>query len=78
MNKLTLKEYNNNYVVYLYQPEGKGGCGEVVYSFSEGAAIVRTLAEENSTWYANHAVRKIEEFVKKKRNLPLDYTQAWY
>jgi hypothetical protein len=77
MNVLKLKEFNDDAVVYLYQPEGKGRAGEVIYLFAEGQAKIRKPAGEDSVSYAGMAVHKIEEFVKKK-NLPIEYTQAWY
>jgi hypothetical protein len=77
MNILILKEYSDDRIVYKYQPEGKGECGEVIYLFEDGTAKVARLAENESAWYSGMATRKVEEFVKKK-NLPLDFTQAWY
>ena len=77
MNKLKLKEFNENYIVYLYQPEGRGEFGEVVYSFSDKAAKITKRAEENSVWHDNKALLKVAECVEKK-SLPLECTQAWY
>ena len=79
MNLLTLKEFNNAHVVYFYQPDGKGGKGEVDYSFTDKTAIVVVRAEEdnNAEHYGYKAARKIEEVVSEK-NLPLEFIQAWY
>ena len=77
MNKLTLKEFNDERVVYLYQPEGKGECGEVVYVFADNEAKITKIAEEPSSWYSNKAILKVQECVKKN-NLPIKFTQAWY
>ena len=77
MNKLTLKEFNSEYVLYQYQPEGRGECGNVIYYFSEGIAKIIKSAEENSRWHDDKAILKVEELVNKK-NLPMELTQAWY
>jgi len=77
MNKLKLKEFNDERIVYLYQPEGKGECGEVAYVFVDEETRILKRAEEPSNWYANHALSKIKECVKKN-NLPIKFTQVWY
>ncbi|MDR2903454.1 MAG: hypothetical protein LBU77_02970 [Clostridiales bacterium] len=77
MNKLKLKEFNEQHIVYLYQPEGRGEFGEVVYEFAERTARITKRASENSTWHDNKAMVKVEECVNKK-NLPMELTQAWY
>ena len=77
MNELRLKEFNDERIVYLYQPEGRGECGEIVYFFSEAKAKIMKRAEEESDWYAYKAVFKIEECVQKN-NLPIKFIQAWY
>jgi len=77
MNRLKLKEYNNSHIVYLYQPEGKGEYGEIIYDFTDNEAKIIKKAEDESDWYANKAIVKVEECVKNK-NLPMEFTQAWY
>ena len=77
MNQLQLKEYRPDYFIYLYQPEGRGDWGEVIYNFTDGITQIVKRASENSSWHDNHALLKVEEFAKKK-NLPLEFTQAWY
>jgi hypothetical protein len=77
MNILKLKEFNDDRIVYFYQPEGKGEYGEIIYAFSENEARIMKRAEENSDYYANKAMSKIEDCVKRK-NLPMELTQAWY
>jgi len=52
--------------VYLYQPEGRGEFGEVVYSFLEKEAKITKCASENSVWYDNKALSKVAECVEKK------------
>jgi len=77
MNLLKLKEFTQDYLIYLYQPEGRGDWGEILYAFDEEKAEITKRASENSTWHDNHAIVKVEECVKKK-NLPLELTNAWY
>ena len=77
MNKLLLKEFSDERIVYLYQPEGRGEYGEVVYDFAEKEAKITKRASENSSWHDNKAIYKIKECVEKK-NLPMEFTQAWY
>jgi len=77
VNILKLKEFDKDHVVYLYQPEGRGEFGEVLFRFADNTAAVTKRAEENSDWYANKAIFKVKECVKKK-NLPMDFIQAWY
>ena len=77
MNILQLKEYNDERVVYLYQPEGKGEYGEIVFLFAENEAKVAKKAGDASAWHANKAIFKVEECVKEN-NLPIKFTQAWY
>lgn len=77
MNKLTLKEFNANRIVYLYQPEGRGECGEVVYDFAENDVKITKQASEKSVWHDNKALYKVKECVEKK-NLPMELIQAWY
>jgi len=76
MNKLKLKEYNEYQIVYLYQPEGKGELGEIVYSFADKEAKVLKLAGDSSSYYYNKALSKVEECARGKA-LPVDFVQAW-
>jgi len=76
MNKLKLKEYNEHRLIYLYQPEGKGGYGEIVYNFEDKTASILKVAEECSTYYSNKALSKVEECAIGK-SLPIDFIQAW-
>jgi len=66
MNILILKEFNSNRVVYLYQPEGKGEFGEVLYDFAENDAKITKQAGEKSVWHDNKALYKVRECVEKK------------
>ncbi|MCL2772619.1 MAG: hypothetical protein FWD71_04640 [Oscillospiraceae bacterium] len=77
MNKFKLKEFNDEHVVYLYQPEGRGEWGEIIYVFADNEAKIIKRAEEASDWYANKAILKVEQCVRKN-NLPIKCIQAWY
>jgi len=77
MNVLKLKEFTDAHVVYLYQPEGKGEYGEVVYHFTDNEAKIAKMAEDTSNWHANKALSKVKECVGEN-NLPIQFTQAWY
>jgi hypothetical protein len=77
MNELKLKEFTDERIIYLYRPEGRGECGEIVYIFADHVAKILKKAEEASDWYANKALTKVEECVKEN-NLPIAFTQAWY
>ena len=78
MNELFLQEYNEERVVYLYIPEGKGKPGEIVYVFSKKEAEIARRAEEDpSGRYGHNAVRRIKECVEDNHNLPISTIQAW-
>jgi hypothetical protein len=48
MNKLKLKEFSEERVVYFYQPEGKGSYGEIAYVFSERRQDQRSLPRKQA------------------------------
>jgi len=78
MNTMVLKEATQKYVTYLYQPEGKGSYGEIRMNIGEDmASIISRSDEDGSGQYAFKAAIAVQEFVAK-RNLPLNFTQAWY
>jgi len=78
LNLFKLKEFSDeNRIVYLYQPEGRGDWGEVVYTFSDGAIQIIKRAKESSATYDRMALSKVKECVEKN-NLPIKFTQAWY
>ena len=77
MNKFQLKEYTPERLVYLYQPEGRGEWGEILYKFSSGETVIIRRASENSAWHDNHAVKQIVECAKGEY-LSKEFTQAWY
>jgi hypothetical protein len=78
VNRFQLKEFNNEErIVYLYQPEGKGEWGEVIYTYADNSTIITKRAEENSIMHDKMALAKVKERVEKN-NLPIKFTQAWY
>lgn len=78
MNELMLKEMNQEYVIYLYKPEGKGDFGEIIYNFSEKQATISKQSKDDEFGrYANKAMLKVEECINKN-NLPMKLVQAWY
>ncbi|MEF9990379.1 MAG: hypothetical protein RR716_07710 [Christensenellaceae bacterium] len=79
MNILILKSVDDNTIVYEYQPEGTGMIGIVSYDKKNQIVNIIKKAKDTSSddLYASKAVNKITEFVKMK-NLPIEYTQAWY
>ena len=78
MNLLKLERVDQGSVWYLYQPEGKGEFGEVVFHFASAAPTVAKAAPQDAaSRYGIKAAAKVAEFVEKK-NLPMEYIQAWY
>jgi hypothetical protein len=77
MNEMVLKEVNNQHIIYLYKPEGRGDPGEIEYSFESKEAKLKRLASENSPYYYNHAILAVEKCVKKN-NLPITFMNAWH
>ena len=77
MNLFKLKEFScDERIVYLYQPEGRGEWGEVVYSYLDDTIKIVKRAGENSATHDRMALSKIKERVEKN-NLPITFTQAW-
>lgn len=78
MNILKLERVDGEKVCYLYQPEGSGDYGEIVFDLaSQAFTIARIASKDTGSRYANKAAAKVTEFVRSK-NLPMEYTQAWY
>ena len=78
MNQFKLKAFSSDdRIVYLYQPEGRGEWGEVVYTYADDTAKIVKRAEENSATHDRMAHSKLKERVEKN-NLPIAFTQAWY
>jgi len=78
MIKLMLKEMNQDHVTYLYQAEGKGEYGEIIYIFTDKhASVAKPLQDDDCGYYANKAKRAVEECIDEK-NLPMKFTRAWY
>jgi hypothetical protein len=77
MNRLKLKEYNNERVVYNYLPEDDGEPGEVVYDVETKEATVITRASRDLHGrYGHNASRKIKEYIGEDY-LPINAIQAW-
>ena len=77
MNKLELKEANREYVVYFYRPEGKGTNGEIRINIGDDEAAVVTRSDaDTSGRYAFKATIAVKECVDR-RNLPMEFIQAW-
>jgi hypothetical protein len=77
VNKLELKEATQAYVVYLYRPEGNSTYGEIRMNLGdEDATIVSRAADDSAGRYAHKAAKAVKECVSR-RNLPLEFTQAW-
>jgi len=77
MNKLKLKECTSEHVIYYYQPEGKGDCGEIIYIFTAIAIEPNILSPaENDEFgtYGHKACDKVKELVDS-RYLPFEVTQ---
>lgn len=78
MNILKLEQVDKRQVMYLYQPEGEGEFGVVVFDLaSEKPVIAKIAPQDEGGRYANKAAVKVCQFVASK-NLPMEYTQAWY
>ena len=78
MNLFKLKEFEyDERIVYLYQPEGRGEWGELVYSYADNTIHISKRAGENSTTHDRMALTKVRERIEKN-NLPITFTQAWY
>ncbi|MDR1588956.1 MAG: hypothetical protein LBS51_02055 [Oscillospiraceae bacterium] len=77
MNRLKLKSVVEDNIIYLYQPEGQGGFGEISINISgdEPTVITKPVSDETG-YYARKACAKIKEFIENY--LPIDCTQAWY
>jgi len=84
MNKLKLKTANQESVVYLYIPEGKGEPGEILVNLPTGEATVTSPATEDYSvagtyyYYGHKAAKAIVRCVVETKNLPLEFTNAWY
>jgi hypothetical protein len=78
VNELKLKEYSTEKVVYTYLPEGKGECGEVVYTFdNRNASVIKLASEDSNGRYGHKAALRLKEYVEEKQNLPINTVQAW-
>jgi len=79
LNTLKLKEVKQGNIVYLYRPEDKGEPGEIHMRIGdEQAVVVLRAANDNSAeHYGFKAAKAVKKCVEKK-NLPLEFINAWY
>jgi len=78
MNELKLKEMNAEKIIYLYQPEGNGEYGEILYTFSDNNTVIKKQSKDDEYGrYAHKAELKVKDCIKRNV-LPLKFTQAWY
>jgi len=77
MNKLTLKEYNAERIVYLYFPEDEGEAGEIVYdTVTKQTTVVIRAPKDLYGKYGHNASRKVKEYISEDY-LPIHAYQAW-
>jgi hypothetical protein len=75
---MVLKKFDKSEVIYFYYPEGGEFCGEVMYDFAKSTPeILRKSENDDTGYFADKALLKLKERVNKK-NLPMDFIQAWY
>ena len=78
LNKLKLKEYSVDKLIYLYQPEGTGEYGEIMYSIETGKTeVLKRSSNDESGRYSRMAEKKVRDCYNTN-NLPLECIQAWY
>lgn len=78
MNVLTLKFFDDNVILYEYQPEGKGSKGIITYDKNNKTIeITQSSKEDTNNYYARMAKSKVASIVDTK-SLPLECIQAWY
>ncbi|MFP3153118.1 hypothetical protein LQZ18_01545 [Lachnospiraceae bacterium ZAX-1] len=78
MNRLKLKEANENYVIYFYQPDGEGAYGEILVNIGDHEAKILTKPDSDQFGtYAFKATRAIIKCIDEK-NFPPSFIQAWY
>ena len=79
MNKLKLKLATPERVEYFYIPEDKGVPGEIAMNIGDDKADVILRAENDNS--ANHygyaAADAVTKCVVVKKNLPLEFINAW-
>ncbi len=77
MNILTLKFFDDNFIIYEYQPEGIGQKGVISYDRNTDKFSIEKSAEGDNGVYARMAQAKIADIIGKK-SLPIECVQAWY
>ena len=78
MNELRLKIATQEYVIYLYYPEGAGKPGEIRMTIGDKDASVLSRAEKDNSVgrYAFKAGKAVKDCVERKV-FPMEFTQAW-
>lgn len=78
MLRLKLVEITNSKVVYNYYPESYVSYGTIVIDITNAEVLSVTIAKDDTfEIYMNHAISKVEEFVKNN-DYPEEQTVAWY
>lgn len=78
MLRLKLVEITSSKVVYNYYPENYVSYGTIVIDITNGEVLSVTIAKDDTfEIYMNHAISKVEEFVKNN-DYPEEQTVAWY
>jgi hypothetical protein len=73
LNRLELKEANQQYVIYLYYPEDNGTFGEIRMNIGdEDAVVISHSSDDGAGRYAFKATKAVKECVKE-RNFPLEW-----
>ena len=78
MNELKLKIATQEYVVYLYFPEGIGKPGEIEMKIGDKDASILSRAEKDNSAgrYAYRATKAVKDCVERKV-FPMEFIQAW-
>lgn len=77
MNILRLKFFDDDIILYEYQPEGKGVGGIITHNKKDNTTeITKTAVEDEDNYYAQMAKSKVVAIVSNK-SLPLECVQAW-
>jgi hypothetical protein len=79
MNILKLKIATQERVEYFYIPEGKGNPGEIGINIGDDKAdvILRAENDNSAEHYGFKAAKAVTRCVVSKKNLPLEFINAW-
>ncbi|MDR1639456.1 MAG: hypothetical protein LBT59_07165 [Clostridiales bacterium] len=76
MNRLVLKVFDDEHVVYYYYPDGLGPCGEIEYIFGEDEPTILKLGNNDRGYFANKAMEFLDECIEWGM-YPLRWLMAW-